>query len=213
MAVVPWSSFYGEVMPELPGCPAPMVDNALRNAAVRLLRTSKIQVEKLVAVDVVAGQGTYTLAAPSPDTTISGADEVRLGGVELDPITQDQAPSISSNWRTDSGTPRAYLQPTPLSLILVPVPATDLAGGLEVWAAVEPSATASGVEAWVFERFREEIAAGAKARLMAQPKKDWSDPNMAAYYQGLFDDGQARANAIKSKGVAAGRGRVRSYPR
>lgn len=212
MALTSWSAFLPEVLPDVQGCPVPLVENALRRASIHLLRPSRLVTTELAAMDVTATVGKYTLVAPA-GLQIIGVEEAAFQGNPLDPLAVDVAKANFHEWQTATGTPEFYVQLDPYTLALVRVPDTTIAGALTVKVAVAPGNAATGVEAAIAEAYFDEIAAGAKAYLMAQPRKVWSDPQLAQFHQGTFDKAVARAIGSKAEGTGRARRRTTTYYR
>ena len=59
------------------------------------------------------------------------------------------------------------------------------------------------IPAVMLSAYAEVIAAGVKARMMAMPGKEWSNPQMAAYYQERYRKGVADARWEKCRGQGA----------
>jgi hypothetical protein len=197
--------FFPEVQLDCHNCPGPVMTNAIRNALVDFCKKSRFWTVTLDPVDIVAGTHTYTLVAPAAatDARIHEIYHISAHGVPLVSQTADQLdmdwPAVqaigyihnfatSEPWREYSNTqPRLYHQPTRSTVRLVGIPEASEVSGLLMNAALYPDSTSTYVDDEVFEEFREVIGFGAKARLMAMSKKDWSDPNTAAAYANQFE--------------------------
>lgn len=201
-----WSAFYPDVLSELPGAPFPVVDNWLRNAAIEFCERSKAYVVDLTAVDAVANQMAYTI----PLATDTELVEVRSALFSGDKITPQSAAYLETkygDWMAQVGTPGHYTQQDTLSVLLVPAPASAETGAIKIKAAIKPGIAATGVEDWLFSQWRMALAAGAKAKMMVMDGQPWSNPNLAAFNLGQFED------AITKAQVRASGGLVRSRPR
>ena len=73
-----------------------------------------------------------------------------------------------------------------------------------------PSPTATGIDDIVWQSYRREISWGAKATLMASPKKPYSDPARATYFESRFVNAIAVAAMLKETGFV--RQPLRSTP-
>ena len=215
MSLCSWNDFLDEVMVDLPGCQVPVAVNAIKNAVEFLCKETKFLVQDCTALNVVAGTSTYTFAAPSADVQIVDMDEVRIIGYEepLDAITRHDADAQFPNWRNETGEVYYYLTPSPDTVQLIRTPAASITGGLMGRAAVMPKRTATGPDSIFLTHFREEIAAGAKARLMLQPKKPYTNPSEAVYFDDLFKRALGKASQLKATGFGRARIRTKSYAR
>lgn len=201
-----WTAFYPDALPELPEVPLPVLDHHLRNACIEFFTKSKAYVVDLSAIDTVASQMAYALALPQ-DTAIVEIRTVKLSG---NPLTLKGHSFLSQkfgDWEAEIGTPEYYTQQSLDEVMLVPAPDTSGTGALKVKAALKPSASAPGVADWIFERWRVAMAAGAKAALMAEANKPWSNPERVALYQGVFDSALDDASSAANSGFGMERPR------
>lgn len=81
------------------------------------------------------------------------------------------------------------LQITPLMVIVTPVHSGD--GLLTSDVGNLPS-----MPDRIYNAFRETIVAGALAKMLVIPKRDWTDKGLAAYYTKQYEDGIVRATSI-----------------
>lgn len=210
-----WDAFLPEVAVEIGACPRPLLINAIQNAGRKLIRDSRLLTEDLPAIDLVNGVQQYAYDSADPaNFGVVGCDKVWVGGELIDPLTEDQAESETTNWLSDTGVVVGFVESVPGAVRLVRIPDVDTVGGLVIRAAVVPKKTIGNVlPEWFVDAFLEDIAAGAKARLMLQPGTAWANPQMGAYYQTLFEQGISKAATLKSGGAGRARTRTRSYPR
>lgn len=187
------TAFLSEVMPSVPGCPHPVAINAVRSAARELCEKAPIWKNTPTAINVVAGTMEYAFA-PATGTLVAGVVFAAYNGNEIFPKTEQQLDAIDPAWRTtSSGDPKYYTQLSQRQIALVPKPGTTLSGGLVLRVSLKPSPTATTVDDSVYEEWREEIAAGALARLMMMPNKPWTNQDEAVFQAGLFMNGIRKA--------------------
>jgi hypothetical protein len=176
-----WSDFYDLIVPDLPGCPLAIVDNALRQAAILFCEMSLAWRATLADVAVVAGTNTYPYVPPS-GAVVHAITYAAFNGEEIAAHTGESDLRIW-DWRNQTGTPE-YVLGGATSLILVPNP--DAAGTLSLIVALKPMPTATGIDDDIFNEWRDAIIAGALARLMMSPKKPYTDAQMASFHQMQF---------------------------
>lgn len=203
-----WSAFYPDVLPELPGAPDIVVDHWLRNAAIEFCERSRILIEDLDPESAVVGQGEYDLV-PDVGRDIVEVIDVSYNGVALRPRSVDYLENTyGGDWGARLGVPDCYTQLTADKLLLVPAPSAALTDAIKIKVALKPSATATGIDDWLFIKYRFGIAAGAKAKLMSMAGNvPWKSPDHVPWYQAQFD--AAIADAIDR----AKKGLVRAMPR
>lgn len=194
MATTRYDTLVPLVLPEVHGCSDPLAEQAIRDAVIDLCQRSRIWVVICDPVDVTATQAAYDIDLPAQSALVRLLS-VRAGQCDpLTPASADQLDeSLSSDWTTETGTPKHYVQVDDDSFLLTPIPDATLPGQLKVRLAAKPSRSSTGFPAWINERYQEYILAGAKARLLAKQGQPWHNPNLATGYLNYFDTGVAAA--------------------
>lgn len=169
-----WRSMAATVRGQLESPGGAQVERALKRAARDLCRRTGVLVEELAALDAVAGEVTYAVAA-STGYELRRVKTVTLNGNEVD----------ASQWRYAAAV---------RSVVLSMAPAADATGGLVVAAVVAPLVTISAdLPAWFEERWGDVIEAGALVRLMGQRRKAWFDADGAADARSKWRAGESAA--------------------
>lgn len=177
---------------------------------------STITLDGALNLDVLSGAAVTILTYLYPITVPSGTAFVKglqawLNDAPIDPISPDDLDNefnntsfgwVGVNWRTDVNLPTRFYFPDDNTVGLALPPATT--GNLRINAALKPTRASTTFPAWIWERYVETIAHGAKAKLMLVPKKPYSDKETGAYHMGMFEGGIGDAR------VAAARGRTRA---
>jgi hypothetical protein len=134
--------------------------------------------------------------SPVADTEIAYVKQAWANDWPLDPTTLDVLNQIRRYWPDDEADQaNAFVQQTQDTITLYPKPTVAYTDGLVMKLAIYPSMVATGVVDWLGERYAEDLAAGAKAILMAQKGKPWSSTEGAAEQRALFE-------AAKTAGVS-----------
>jgi hypothetical protein len=191
MATVGFTSFLPEVLPLVPGCADIVALNAVRNAVIEFCTGSNYWQETQDAVTLSPSAFPLDIEAPSgavPVTVLS----LSVDGVPISPVSIEDLDATVSGWRdnTSDGTTGFY-QLSPYQLALYPERETACEVVLRV--SYAPSRTATVVEEYVFQKYLEELASGALARLLAQPGQAWSNPSLAEFHRGKFLRGVTQA--------------------
>lgn len=187
------------VRPEVPMCPEIQILDAILHAGIEFCRRTKIAqdtVDLTTVVDSPSYDLTTLLATGfEPNEIIA----VRRPGAEnLEPTSQDDA--LEELELTESGTPHSfYLMDR--ELYLVPTP--DAIETLEVTLAIKPSESATSLPDELYRRYREEIAAGAKSRLMLQAAQPWANAQAGALHKFTFEAAINSENVRYAKGGGA----------
>lgn len=208
MSTVNLTRMYDDVLPDLPGCPPLIALNAIRNAAIEFCEITRIYRVDLTPIIILANTPTYAYAGMPSGTVVHEPLHSVFGTSRILPKAPDDLQEqFGDDWRTKTGTPLFIVGEDERTVRVVPYPTADLSDTLKLWVAIKPSDAATTIEQRLFEEYRTVIADGAKALLMASPKKTYTDKEMAAFYAGKFN---VSCSSIQRR---AGRGFLRSRPR
>jgi len=197
-----WAQFYDDVLPEVPGCPVLLAEKEIKNACIDFMIRTEIQRKTVVNLDHVGGATALDLTHTD---IVSATDQVIavLGvWVNNEPLEVMSVEDISldhPDWMTITGTPKYAVQEG-TALWLVPSPASAQTNTIKLRVSYGPNESAAALPDPVFNMYREDIACGAKGRLLAKPKKPWTDMSMAAEYM------RAYTRAVDAASVKASRG-------
>lgn len=187
------TAFAKHVQPEVPGCPQPLVHEAILQACIEFCERTELYDES-IAVDTVAGVNTYALAAPTG-----------LAACKVLYVKRGDSPLGSSNREAfdastamaASGEPSRFYMNSHGDLVLGPTP--QEIETLTVKAVVVPAADATEVPDALARRWMLAIAAGAKAKLYAQKNSAWYDPAEASLKERDFSEAVNKAiNTLRS---------------
>ena len=206
-----FESFMKDVLPYVPGCPDTVVENALRSSTIELCEKAAVYTKELDPITTVAGIYEYEFGQP----TGTKVDKIIWGiydGKDLEAITPRMLESRKPKWResNNTSTPEYFLQQSPDLFWLIPVPDTTKASGIIMNVSLKPSRSSNNILTQVADDYRDGIIFGALWRLLRMPQRDWSDPQAAMDYAGLF--GQTVQDAeIKARRADIGVGRKDTY--
>jgi len=174
------------------GAPQPVIMRKLAEVANEFFRLTRAYEVKLTPAAVAADTKNVTLTLPS-DTILCEVTGVRLGSAKLWPRLDRQLEEELGEWETAEGTPK-YYRTEANTIRLVPFPVVEEAGPLRASYTVAPTLTATSVADEPGLRYQDALIAGAKAMVLAMPKKEWSDPQLAAIFQAQY---QTRLNEVR----------------
>lgn len=217
MATLAFSTVTARVLPYVTGCPIPVVEIAIREAAIDFCERTHAWREDLTAINVVDGTSSYALAPAMPVATgevvtplvvkYDSAVLTPLDSITVRVMYPDHPDAVNKS-------PSQYYQFTEQQTInLVPVPDASITGGLEIFAAIRPLRSATGMDLAVLTKWGWVVEAGALHRLCVMPGKNWSNPKLAEFFGRRFMSGCNTTNAEARKGYT-GRGlgvRMREY--
>ena len=210
MTDVAFTSWYDEVLTDVPGVPQNVAFNAIRNAAIEFCDRSWVYRVMLAPISTVADIAEYAL---SPGADLKPAKVIRAwhDDVEIFPQTTQELSLRYAQWTSEEGTPQWFTQRKPESVILVPIPTAALTDGLDIELAIKPARSATGILDEIYEKYLEEISYGAKFKLFTMKSKPWSDPAHAAAWKAAFDEAIGKAKIDAVKGHTRARQRVKAH--
>lgn len=185
-----WSDFFDYVAPMVPGADDALMTLHIRNAAIEFCRdtmAAKYTFPLLTSI----GQASYDISLAGSDYTPVMVDSIAWDERYLKPATVDFLNGNVLGWRSETGTPRAYISDEPYSTVMYPIP--DDVYELSVTLSVMPSRDSIGIEDYIFDRYVEVIAHGAIARMAAIPQKPYFNQQVAQMAAMEFSRGKASA--------------------
>lgn len=204
-----WSSWLPDILPHVSQCPIPMIEHELKRAAQTFFSDSRAWQVTKTPVAVAATVADISVFPDDAEQELVRIESARWNGAPLEPKTADSMDSgYVDDWRAHTGSPVAFIQITPGTIRLYPVPLD--AGTLALRVSVRPSESATGIPDNMAVRFRDTLATGAKSRLMLYQGKPWSSPDMGLALAVSFRSGIDSAAAASAR--AYGSGRIASKP-
>ena len=112
--------------------------------------------------------------------------------------------------RDRTGQPYVYLQKSPDTFWVVPVPSASKTSSLIMGVALKPTRTSNNIDTDFANNYRDGIIYGTLYRLLRMPNKAWSDINAAQEY--LYQFGQeVRQAELRARGGDLGVKRTVKY--
>lgn len=206
---VSYDVFLPHVLPYVPNCFEEQARVAIRNACVDFCRESLLLQEDIDPIGAVKGENTYELDLPT-GYVLAQVISLYYEGRRLERKSQLELERLyTRDWQTLVGTPRVFTQFDTTTFTVVLTPAETVRGAFTGRIAFMPSRSSTVIEDVVYERFLDEIVAGALSRLMVTPDQPYTDLKMAAANAGRFRVGLALARAFVNGGMNRAPMRVR----
>jgi hypothetical protein len=202
--IVGYQEMVGLVATSAPGCPTPMIMDALSRSGFEFCQKSSAWQFISDPQSVRANTHTYEIETPS-GTVVTELITVTYAGVPLTPKTTSDLDNIFQGWHTATGTPAYYFRPTDGEVRLVATPAATQLKVLVTTVAVAPKIIGgAGIDSDVFNKYQEALISGALYRLLMMPKKDWTDAGLAQFHEARYRSGigQARVVALAANSTA-----------
>jgi hypothetical protein len=215
-----YSSLVKEVLPYVPLCPDSLVEQNIRAAAIEFCERSKAYILDLDAFSTIAGVYEYDFDIPT-GTEVHQILYMTEDGNDMDPISPRSLELNYPDWRDRTGNPHVYLQKTPTSFWVVPVPSGTRQVIVSV--ALKPSRTSNNIDTTIANQYRDAIIYGALYRLLRIPSREWTDVGAAREYLAQFNleiqQAELRARGgdlgvkrtVKYKGIGRPRRRYGRY--
>jgi hypothetical protein len=182
--MTPWSAFYPFILPEVLGCPQPTVDHHVLQASREFLKRTLLWDVWLDADNTVAEQANMDFLLQSGQE-VTKLLEAKLAGADLPVLSVNDVPgdplTVKSGQRGIFTIDMASYWLTP-----TPIPADQ---AIQVRVALVPSQSALGLQDFIWRDYADDIATGAKARLLALNGKDitWANPARAQQLKDYFE--------------------------
>jgi hypothetical protein len=197
----PWETFYPYLQPHVPGCPEIVIVQHLQEAAVDFCERSGVWRYDLESDFTSKSLSDYEVFLPN-NTTLENILVLYLNDSPLTKVV-DSYHFTSSG--AGNGRPSYYSIYQDSFVRFYPTPdAKYTFGGV---ATIKPSLDATGVEDFIYNTHGRAIACGALGKLLNIPGKEWTNPELAAYYRMKFD--KAADDAL-GRDIARGSLRVAS---
>ena len=204
-----YDSLIKEVLPYVPGCPDTLVITHLRAATIETCEKSKAYVYDLDPISTVSGVFEYDFDQPT-GTDVHQILWMIHDGDDLDPVSPRSLELNFPDWRNRSSVSRVYLQKSPDTFWIIPVPSASKTEAIRLSVALKPTRTSSSISTDFSTDYRDAIIYGALYRLLRIPSKDWSDAAAANDYYSLFLE-EVKQAELRGRGGDLGVRRLVKY--
>lgn len=203
MSEVTYDNFLVEVMPYVRDVPEVVAIQAIRNACIEFCQETRYIQDNLDSMSGISEISKYDLVPNDGTYKIADIIEAWYGDSFLVPKSIEQLTQIyrSTNWNTLGGNPYYYFRPSSQEIQLVPYPQITETSKIRIRAALTPSRASTGVREEIYERFLEDIAYGARARLYNTPNQPYYDLKTSLVYLKRFNDVIADVRTQVNKGL------------
>ena len=174
----PLSAFYSRILPYLPGCSEPMVDQVLIDAAIEFCENSLAIRQNLDPFYTRLGADEYDLDPPTNQYTIARVLSVNVAGEELAPVMVE---TVRNDFSSVNARPRGfYTDRVDSVLVLRLTPPPDGKYEVKVVAALRPSRTATQLDDDLLNLWVTPVTQSALAKAMMIPDQPFTNPAMSA---------------------------------
>ena len=198
-----YEDFFPYVVPEVAGCPEPMVVHAIRSTCIEFCEKSLVLTRDHDPITIIENKVDYDLEPPAGYLAIK-VMKAWVNNQPITPLVPDFVREAAvynrlfAEYQQQPNTPQHYLQKEERSISLWPMPDRKIANGLTLRVALKPTRASTTIEDVIFEDYAETIAAGALSRLMTNANRPWQNMEMAAINAVKFNSGLnvARTRAL-----------------
>lgn len=203
MTMVNYEGFFPYIQPQVPGCPDPSIIVAVRNACIDFCEQTLFLQSVIDSQILVTNQANYDFGLSTGEELahiialyVNGIKCTKKAPAELDDLYR------YLDWTTFTGQPIYYTQMLPDEVILVPYPDNVKTYTLTGRIARRPTEASTTFDSLLLERYNEEIAQGALARLHMQPDQSYTSPNAALVAKRIFDAAIGNAKSYVRGGMS-----------
>lgn len=193
--------FITRIERECPGAPTELMRQALIDAASEFCTLSRSWTEIADAQLVVGGVNDYEVDLPSAAVALH-IDDIWCGVNKLAEKTMRQIMVLMPTWQTAVGSVPLYYNAefNIDGLRVYPMPDGINPSDLRIKGVFQPGETAQTLPDYMWNRWRDVLASGAKAKLMLMPGVTWSKPDLVRVHEAIFMNGcmDARIAALHS---------------
>lgn len=209
MSPVQYQSFLPHVLPHAPNCFEEQALVAIRNACIDFCRDTQVLQRDVMPVSTLEGDGAYEISVPA-GYVLGQVMSLYYMGRRLERKSQLELEKLySRDWQSLTGSPQAFTQFTQDEVTIVPRPSYAKDDAITGRISLVPTRTSATVDGVLFERYLDDIAAGALARLLLTPEQSFTNPSLAAAYAVRFRQGVASTRAFVNGGMNHAPMRVR----
>lgn len=189
---------------EVNGAPLPTMMDAVRAAAIEFCQRTSIDTRIVGPIDYEAAHPDVPVPDADPDTTPSSVMTLWTTFGKLEPATKRDLEQLYPNGWAAEAVDTTYLvrrwySPRPGVVRLVPRVTVDMAAELTLDVAFQPKRNAIEVADFLYEKYANEIGAGAIAALHSHSQAPYAQPERVSAYRMIFE---RRIATLADKGVA-----------
>lgn len=188
--------FRKRVLPHVPGCSEPLLDQAILDTAIDFCRDTQVVTMEIDAFETEANTADYDLDVPA-GYELEQMVNVWVDGLPISPPSLDVLSMTAFGENPSPGRPTAYSQPDEMTLRLYPTP--DMAYTITGSVVVRPSTTATTLPDVLEKRWTDPIVAGALMRLLVIPGQPFTNVSMVKLWGPQYNDGVVRAKIAASR--------------
>ena len=208
MATRTFADMITRLASSVPGCPNPVIEYAIRDAAIEVCERTGAWRYQQADITLVAGTFAYAFVPPDSNSEVHSILTSTINDSSIKSITLEQAhrlyPDYPSTDTADRTTPKYIIHVAADKFQVVPVPNSSPTYKIKMHVTLKPLRTATGMDKDVMDDLEDVIMHSALQHLLVLPERTWSDRELAAYHakQYAFKSAERRARANVGPGRA-----------
>jgi hypothetical protein len=193
-------SLVTRLAPSVPGCPQPIVEQYVRDAAIEVCERTLSWRYEQPKIRLTPGVYEYPYENPT-GTEVHAFLSVAVNGSNIEPATLEQLTRKYPAWPDltpeQLSTPQNICQLDADNFVLAPVPDATVVYDLKMIVALKPLRTSSAMAKSVLDDIESVVMHGALQHLLVLPNRTWTDRELASYHakQYSFKTSERRARA------------------
>jgi hypothetical protein len=213
MATRTFLDIVNRLMPSVPGCPTPIVEQYVRDAAIEACERTLAWRYEQPRIRLTQGVHDYEYEAPD-DAEVHAVITATCNGVQMQPMSLDQLHDVYPQWPYNADAlsePRYITQLDPDHFAVAPLP-DSTAYDVRMIVALKPLRTATEMDKTVLDDIENVVMHGALQHLLVLPDRTWSDRELATYHAKQFAFKLTERRARSNIGAARSSMRVKMQP-
>lgn len=214
---------YQTLVPEIKqyvhGAPDIMIRTHIRNAAILFCERTLVLKKTPSSFYLDEDTHTYTLKYSGDRYVAIDIKSAILGdgtnGKRLNITTEHTLENSIAKWETREGTEPSsvFLSDEINTVRFYPIPSQDSSDEMFINTVVRPRKDQTEMDSFLYEKWEEQIQAGALSALLAMPQASWFNARLSAGFAQAFKRGvmRARKNTLSGYGDEPGRVTPQSY--
>lgn len=212
MATRTFISLENKLAANVPGCPRPTIEQFVRDIAIEVCEKTLAWRYKQPSIALIAGTYEYAYDVPA-GSEVTAVIHAKLSkdGVFVDkllPVTQGDLHDLYPDWPSSDvdkrAQPRFFSQVDPTTFVVAPVPDSGVTYTIDMFLALKPSLSSTGMEETIFNNCENLIVHGVLQHLHTIPDKSWTDYGVASYHAKQYTYKTALKRAQTNIGVVRG---------
>lgn len=190
------------VLARAEGCPSGIAVDALRNTAIEFCTKTYCMT---TGAQVTATAGGVQIPLDFAAMWIVAIIDARISGEQI-PVVPMNDPKIED--ATDEYPVLLFAEPS--GLFLLPEPSVGVP--IDLMVAVAPGFLSTEAPDLLWQRHSECMLHGALSRLLAEPGKPWSSPQLATWHRSMFDAEMSRQASLYGRNRYTNAHALRTLP-